>query len=948
MQIRLRWLVPRPVSHLALAFAALAGVACSSTQTSRPLETVSGGAAQVAVGSPQLQLQQQLQAIVEREHQVQRQLADTADGEQRFALIDSLSSAYFNVGMVIDSMRVREQIVDDPRIPAGRRSLTASDLAADYALEDDHRRSEHLIDRAKLLAQETTSTELETLPLEPAYAYYAAEAQLALRDMNRQEEALLKRREIADLAWHNLNDPTLSENRHRAAANELLSITAELVQSFVQNNQRDEALSYANEIRWDLDNLPPLKPTTAQRATAAVALALALASNDDYEAALKAVDEAVDGYRRAGVEPWSTEYAFALRIRLIVALALGRIGDYRADADGYEIAAAVNPVEAHAELASERESLIAAARGQWSFAETDIAAAKADALRWQGPESPIYKYRSAMQMLYLLDDPSSNVTNADIAAYAGPILGNDEEGNASPTRGAYAEDGALGVSIDLLMQGKAHNETLGFRIAELFHMNATGGAMSDGAARLAATTPQLRALVEQERQLTYQENDAHRALGQQTPRGTEDQLHALRKQIAAQFPVYRQLTAPVIPTPDALGGVLREGEIYLNLYAGRDASYVFVVHPGGELHAVMLTATRADLRKMVVALRAGFDAGRPPDKPGDPAGFDLAAASGLYQSLIAPIEDDLRGVTTVYIATSGILASVPFDALLTSPADNLAQAAWWIDKVTPVRIPSASALMLARSLTATHASEPFIAFADPSFDGDDTPASTLQAVPSAVVAARAFPLDKTTRSLDYHRVAPLPETLDEARAIASALGAPDQSVIWGAHAARSTVMKTDLSNDRVVLFATHGIVPGEVPGWRKAGLALAYEGNGLEDSVLTVDDIVTLRLNADWVVLSACKTGLATGNAGDAISELSRAFFASGARSMLVTQWAVESRSAAAITTGAFKTYAADASLSKADALVHAERDMLHGKYGLLYRHPYFWAAYILTGDAAR
>jgi CHAT domain len=125
-----------------------------------------------------------------------------------------------------------------------------------------------------------------------------------------------------------------------------------------------------------------------------------------------------------------------------------------------------------------------------------------------------------------------------------------------------------------------------------------------------------------------------------------------------------------------------------------------------------------------------FDAGRPPATRGDPGGFDLAAASSLYPSLTAPIEGDLRGATTLYIATSGILASVPFDALLTRRAASLAQANWWIDTSTPVRIPSASALMLARSLPATHASEPFIAFADPSFDGRDTPASLTPGAPA--------------------------------------------------------------------------------------------------------------------------------------------------------------------------------------------------------------------------
>lgn len=69
---------------------------------------------------------------------------------------------------------------------------------------------------------------------------------------------------------------------------------------------------------------------------------------------------------------------------------------------------------------------------------------------------------------------------------------------------------------------------------------------------------------------------------------------------------------------------------------------------------------------------------------------------------------------------------------------------------------------------------------------------------------------------------------------------------------------------------------------------------------------------------------------------------------MLVTQWAVESRSATLVTTGVFRIYADDPSLSKADALARTERDMAAGKDGALYRHPYFWGAYVLSGDAAR
>ncbi|WP_205194889.1 CHAT domain-containing protein [Burkholderia sp. Ax-1719] len=887
---------------------------------------------------------------------MRRQLNQTLDGEARFALLDSLASDYFKAGMVSDSMRVREEIVNDSRIAAGRRSLQAASLASSYA-NDNYNRSRHLLERAQTLAHETTPAELETLSYVPSYAYFSAEAALA----GSYELALLKRREQADLAWHDLGDPALSEPRRRAAANVLLQESPWLISLMMQTNHRTEALSYANEMRWDADNRPDLKPSLMQNAEIEMGLALALASNDDYDSALTAIDIAIDDFQKAKIEPYSTTYVWALRYRLTIALALGRIGDYQADAAALESAANINPFVARATPADERESLILAARGQWRDAERRIAASMGlgplpphpGAYLWpyqlsfshppQDVTKPAYKYRAALQMLYLLQDPVGQVGYAEIANYVAPLIGTQDQWSDASTYSAYDEGGALELSMSRAMSEGDQGQALAFQIAELFHMNATQGAMADGAARLAAATPELRALVAQEQALRYERDTLH---SQPWTNSLDHKLASLRKQIAAEFPLYRQLVSPDVPTFMSVGKVLREGEVYLDFYAGRDGSYVFVVRPGGAFSAVRLATTRALIAKEVVALRASLDAGVPPRLPGDLAGFDLAAAAGLYQALIAPVQDEIKGAKTVYVGTSGILASLPFNVLLVRPASSLADADWWINTATPVRVPSASALILARSHPATHADEPLVAFADPSFDGRE-PATATDATGN-MPPARAFPVDSRAASFDYHRVVPLPETLDEANSIAKTLNAPRQSVVWGTNASRSEVMKRNLSNDRVVLFATHGIVAGEVPGWRKAGLALAYEGNGLPDSILTADDIVTLRLNADWVVLSACNTGLVSGNAGDAISELSRAFFAAGARSILVTQWAVESQSATEITTGVFRGYADDASLSKSDALARTERDMASGKDGELYRHPYFWGAYVLTGDAAR
>ncbi|SEF13354.1 CHAT domain-containing protein [Burkholderia sp. WP9] len=657
----------------------------------------------------------------------------------------------------------------------------------------------------------------------------------------------------------------------------------------------------------------------------------------------------------------------------MIALATNRLADYKADAEAFQYAASINPVVAKTPSSDERLSVILATQGNWSGAESSISRVLGYNLMHQGAQSPFVKYQSAMLMLYRLEDPDRKVSESEISRYVMPMLGQNDDWDASGSAGAFVEDGAVAMCLSRLMDDGAEGQALAFRIAELFHMNATQGAMSDGAARLAAVTPELRSLVEQE-QMTRRAQDAERMglsglstrLAKVDAENTVDKgnaiasvkdaeeamnasakdLATLHDRINKQFPEYRRLVSSAVPTPDQVGAALHADEVYVDFYVGRGATYAFVINAKGSLHATRLNVTRADLKKQILTLRNVFDAGVPPRKAGDLAGFDTTVASDLYRLLISSIQPDLEGAATVYIATSGILSSLPFDVLVTAPATDLASTHWWIASTMPVRIPNSAALMLARSHPAAHAGEALIAFADPSFDGRDS--ARIAAPPVDKTPARAFPVDAGTASFDYHRVAPLPETLDEATSIAKTLNASGHSVLWGTSASRSEVMKRDLLNDRVVLFATHGIVAGEVPGWHKAGLALAYEGNGLPDSVLTADDIVTLRLNADWVVLSACNTGLVTGNAGDAMSELSRAFFSAGARSILLTQWAVESRSATDVTTGVFRTYASNPSLSKAEALARTERDMASGKDGELYRHPYFWGAYVLAGDAAR
>ena len=179
--------------------------------------------------------------------------------------------------------------------------------------------------------------------------------------------------------------------------------------------------------------------------------------------------------------------------------------------------------------------------------------------------------------------------------------------------------------------------------------------------------------------------------------------------------------------------------------------------------------------------------------------------------------------------------------------------------------------------------------------------------------------------------------------------------IWCKAANERAVLGADLTRYRIIAFATHGLKPGDLDGLTQPALALTapalanVEGDGL----LTVEDILALKLNADWVVLSACNTAAGAGTGAEAVSGFGRAFFYAGSRALLATNWAVHSQSARELVSDVFHRQAGDPGLTRAQALRQAMVELLDngankddaGRVRFTYAHPFFWAPYSLIGD---
>ena len=196
------------------------------------------------------------------------------------------------------------------------------------------------------------------------------------------------------------------------------------------------------------------------------------------------------------------------------------------------------------------------------------------------------------------------------------------------------------------------------------------------------------------------------------------------------------------------------------------------------------------------------------------------------------------------------------------------------------------------------------------------------------------------------------------RSIAAALGAdPAIALHLGKDANEYAVESLDLTRFKVVAFATHGLRPGDLNGLTQPALALtAPEVAGISgDGLLTMGKILALRLDADWVVLSACNSGIGSGADAEAASGLARAFFYAGSRAILVTNWSVHSDSARELVSNLFHRQSVNPTVSRTEALRQAMVAMIDsegyknrsGKMLFAYAHPLFWAPYTIIGDGS-
>lgn len=920
---------------------------------------------------------------------IARQLADAAvtRGPQAQEWITIYLNAEFNWGRSGVALDACETYIADSRLTLVTRASVALRQAYYTTARNDRAILLRIWSRADGLVSQWRQAGGVSAALQVDWLQTRSEVERAMGDLPAATASLREALGLArrDLAMALAARGPQAEHQVREASGRVDGSQGMLVYALVRQNRPQEAIEIAqgNIALWRAGRL-----SESMGARWNYRLATSLNATQQFEPALTAARLSDDMLQRAGSNAASHTRWLARQEIVRALIGLRRWSEADASYRGF-LADMPPDVLARTRASDWRMSaLLAAKAGRLDEANEAVERIHRFRTRLYGPGHPLLQETAGVRGVVRLLRGDVGGAMSDYETLFASALDLRSGWLDLDLRGVRGY--VLGIAFDEFMAHVAGRSLAGqppaaamlqraFQLADRLALGSAQRALTDSSARVLAASPALAQSLEAEQVLRQKsaaifgglagllneedrmrresQTEAFKAAAVEERRAHAEKLKALREQIrerqgdggqvraelaslreriAAQFPDYADLVTPLIPRPDDLARSLQAGEGLLLVHSTDQATLVWLLRPGVPVVFSASPLPRRELAARVARLRARLDLAAAPTAGA--AAADLDGLYGLYRDLFAPLDEALSQVRVLSFATQGPLAGFPIGALVTAPPADPQAVPWWLRRSALAQLPAASALQsLRRTADRAVAPRPLLGFGDPVFQ---TAAGVDGNTATAYDAERGF---------RYGRLPALPDTRSELQAIAVALGAdPARDLVLGAAATRRAVLAADLSDRRVVAFATHALMPGELPGVSKPSLALAAAADERDSPLLELDDVLGLRLNAQWVLLSACNT--AAGERGDgAMSGLVRGFFFAGARSVLATHWAVESRSAAQLTASTFGRFGRGGEPGRAESLRQAQLELADGRAGGgHWRHPFYWSAYALFGDPLR
>lgn len=392
-------------------------------------------------------------------------------------------------------------------------------------------------------------------------------------------------------------------------------------------------------------------------------------------------------------------------------------------------------------------------------------------------------------------------------------------------------------------------------------------------------------------------------------------------QIRARSPHYAALVQPETLKLKQIQGLLEPGTLLLEYSLGEKRSFLWTI-TNDSLQSFQLPP-QANIETLAQKLYAGITS------ISNSYGNDARSISSILFGRLSR----LSKVKRLVIVADGALQYIPFAALPVAESDKL------VARYEIVRLPSASVLAIQRAQFAnrTPAPKSVAVLADPVFDNSDN-----RVIELAHNSTRSYsPALRDAGLIVNGRIQHLFFSAMEADAVYGA-ASPDVSLkATGFKASRATATDPELSQYKIIHFATHGVLNSKHPELSGILLSMIDETGRPVDGFLQLHEIYNLKLPAELVVLSACETGIGKQIRGEGLIALTRGFMHAGAVRVVASLWKVDDAATAALMAQFYKEMFTNGK-RPAEALKEAQISIAKHKR---WRDPYFWAGFVLQGE---
>jgi CHAT domain-containing protein/tetratricopeptide (TPR) repeat protein len=447
---------------------------------------------------------------------------------------------------------------------------------------------------------------------------------------------------------------------------------------------------------------------------------------------------------------------------------------------------------------------------------------------------------------------------------------------------------------------------------------------------------------------------------------TPEQANAAAKEIAAITAEYEEVQAQIrarspryaaLTQPQPLGlteiqqQALDEDTLLLEYALGEQRSYLWLVSQRSvdSYELPPRAEVEAAARRVYEMLTVRPNRWTPPDPK------LIAQARTLSRMLLGPVASQLGGKRLVVVAP-GALSYLPF-AALPAPEDKERPAGGYeplIAKHEVVSVPSASVLAVIRREMAgrQRAAKSVAVLADPVFEEDDPRLESAKNGNSSgkQPATRGADtelseLARSIRTMNFPDARAgftrLPFSRYEADSVIAVAPKGTGLKATDFNASRELAKSRQLSEYRIVHFATHGLLNSERPELSGLVFSLFDRERKSQDGFLRLHEIYNLQFNADLVVLSACETGLGKEIKGEGLIGLTRGFMYSGAPRVVASLWNVDDFATAELMKLFYQRMLKDGQPAGA-ALRAAQLEMFRQKR---WASPYYWAGFMSHGE---